>query len=60
MFEKVLQDLGISQGGVKRAIRNLIDDNPSLKAELREIVGDGNSFVEAGTVLGQAIYTRRN
>lgn len=58
MFGRELADLlGISQESVKGAIKKLVNENPSLKAELREIVGE-TGLRQVGEVHGVPIYAR--
>lgn len=61
MFEKVLADLGITESSVKGAIKGLIDGNPELKAQVREIVGsdeDSDEYVQVGGVDGRPLYAK--
>lgn len=59
MFEKVVQDLGITEGSVKRAIRSLLNDSPELKVAVGEILGDIGTFKFVGEIDGVALYRRK-
>ena len=59
MIQQVLQDLGVTRESVRGAIKGLVESNPQLKDELREIVGaDISGLKRVGEINGQDVFVR--